>query len=61
MSLHQRTSYHIPEETARVAKACLPPEHPYLRLADVLGPLFQDDDFAALFPTRGQPAVAPGR
>ena len=61
MSLHQRTSYHIPEETSRVAKACLPPEHPYLRLADVLGPLFQDDDFAALFPTRGQPAVAPGR
>src|SRR5262245_21264964 len=61
MSLHPRTSYHIPEETARVAKACLPQEHPYLRLSDVLGPIFQDDDFAALFPTRGQPAVAPGR
>jgi hypothetical protein len=61
MSLHPRTHYHIPEETARVATACLPPGHPSLRLADILGPLFRDDDFAALFPTRGQPAVAPGR
>jgi hypothetical protein len=39
MSLHPRTSYHIPAETARVAKACLPPGHPYLRLSDALGPL----------------------
>jgi transposase len=61
MSLHPRTSYHIPEETARVAKACLPQDHPYLRLADALGPIFQDHDFTALFPTRGQPAIAPGR
>ena len=61
MSLHPRTSYHIPAETARVATACLPPGHPYLRLAEVLGPVFQDHDFAGLFPTRGQPAAAPGR
>jgi transposase len=61
MSLHPRTSYHIPAETARVAKACLPQDHPYLRFSDTLGPIFQDHDFAALFPTRGQPAAAPGR
>ena len=61
MSLHPRTSYHIPEETSRVAKACFPQGHPYLRLSDALGPIFQDDDFAVLFPTRGQPAAAPGR
>ena len=44
-----------------MAKACFPPGHPYLRLSDALGPIFQDHDFAALFPTRGQPAAAPGR
>ena len=61
MSLHPRTRYDIPAETARVAKACFPQGHPYLRLADALGPIFQDHTFAALFPKRGQPAVAPGR
>ena len=61
MSLHPRTSYHIPPAPARVATACLPPGHPSLRLAEVLGSVFQDHDFAALFPTRGQPAAAPGR
>jgi transposase len=44
-----------------VAKACLPQDHPYVRLADALGPVLQDHDFAALCPTRGQPAIAPGR
>jgi transposase len=61
MSLHPRTSYHVPAETARVAQACFPQGHLYLRLADALGPIFRDHDFAALFPTRGQPAAAPGR
>ncbi len=61
MSLHPRTSYDIPDETARVATACLPQGHPSLRLSDALGPILQDHDFAALFPTRGQPAAAPGR
>jgi transposase len=61
MSLHPRSQYAVPAETARVAKACLPHGHPYLRLADELGTLFYDRDFADLFPARGQPAVAPGR
>ena len=61
MSLHPRTQYAVPAETARVAKACLPHGHPYLRLSDELGTLFCDHDFADLFPARGQPAVAPGR
>jgi transposase len=61
MSLHPRTQYAVPAETARVAKACLPQGHPYLRLYDELGTLFCDHDFADLFPARGQPAVAPGR
>jgi transposase len=51
----------IPEETARVAHALFPEGHPYLRLADELGDLFTDEAFAPLFPTHGQPALAPWR
>ncbi len=51
----------VPEETARVAHAAFPKGHPYLRLADELGPLFTDELFVALFPARGQPAFSPWR
>jgi transposase len=61
MSLHPRTSYHVPAETSRIAHACFPLGHPYWHLSDARGSLFQDHDFAAWFPTRGPPAAAPGR
>jgi transposase len=61
MSLHPRIQYDVPAETARVAKACFPQGHPYLLLYDEVGVLFSDQDLADLFPTRGQPAIAPGR
>jgi transposase len=32
-----------------------------MRLADRLGPLYRDEQFAALFPARGQPALSPAR
>ncbi len=51
----------VPDDTARVARAAFRKGHPYLRLADELGALFDDDAFAALFPTHGQPALAPWR
>ncbi len=51
----------VPEDTARVARAAFRTGHPYLRLADELGALFDDAAFAALFPTPGQPALAPWR
>lgn len=51
----------IPEETARVARAAFSKGHPYLTRADTLGALFADGQFAALFPQRGQPALAPWR
>jgi transposase len=44
-----------------VARAAFPRGNPYLRLRDELGTLFSDEDFASLFPTRGQPAEAPWR
>jgi transposase len=51
----------VPAETARIARAAFPKGHPYLRLADELGELFTDEAFAALFPARGKPALAPWR
>ena len=51
----------IPEETQRVAHAAFPKGTLCLRIADELGPLYRDDQFAELFPTRGQPAASPAR
>ena len=51
----------VPELTALVARAAFPKGNPYLRLRDELGTLFGDDDFADLYPDRGQPALPPWR
>jgi transposase len=61
MSLHPQPIPPVPEETARVARTAFPHGNLYLMMRDALGTLFTDDDFAALFPTRGQPAEAPWR
>jgi transposase len=61
VSLHPRPDFAIPEETQRVAHAAFPKGTLGLRIADELGPLFRDDQFADLFPTRGQPAASPAR
>ncbi|MDQ3256427.1 MAG: transposase, partial [Acidobacteriota bacterium] len=61
MSLRPQTMAPVPNETTRVARAAFPQGNIYMRLRDELGVLFADEDFAALFPTRGQPAVAPWR
>ena len=61
MSLHAKKIGAVPEETARVAKACFPKGNRYIRLRDVLGTIFDDSEFADLFPQRGQPAEAPWR
>src|SRR6266853_3482463 len=61
MSLRPQPIGSIPEQTARVAHAAFPKGHPYLTLRDHLGAIFQDDDFAALFPAWGQPGLPPWR
>jgi transposase len=61
MSLRPEPDYPIPEETRRVAHAAFPKSTLCLRIAETLSPLYRDDQFAALFPTRGQPALAPAR
>ena len=61
MSLRPQDPPTVPEETRRVARAAFPKGTLCLRIADALGPVYQDRQFTALFPRRGQPAEAPGR
>jgi transposase len=61
MSLHPQDFFPIPSETERVARAAFPKGCLALHVAAALGPLFQDQQFTALFPQRGQPAEAPAR
>jgi transposase len=61
MSLHAHAVYQVPEETQRIARAAFPRGNPYIQVTDTLGTIYQDEQFAALFPTRGQPAEAPAR
>jgi transposase len=61
MSLRLQPVPSVPEETARVARAAFPRGNTYLALWDELGTVFADEDFATLYPTRGQPAEAPWR
>jgi transposase len=61
MLRHPHVIAPVPDETARVARAAFPTGHPYLTLRDALGTIFQDEDFAALFPAWGQPGLPPWR
>ena len=61
MSLRPQAPPTVPEETCRVARAAFPKGTLCLRIADALGPVYQDGQFTALFPRRGKPAEAPGR
>jgi len=61
MSLRAPLIYCLPEDTARVARAAFPKGNAYLRVFDALGPIYTNPQFADLFPTAGQPAVAPAQ
>src|SRR5664279_3652294 len=61
MSLHPQEPPSVPEETSLVARAAFPKGTLCLHVADELGPIYNDSQFAALFPRRGKPAEAPGR
>ncbi len=61
MSLHPQDPPAVPEETRRVAQAAFRKGTLCMRIADALGSVYQDSQFASLFPRRGQPAAAPGR
>jgi transposase len=53
MSLDPQTSYPIPEETQRIARAAFPKGNLYTRMRDELGEIYQDASFAGLSPGRG--------
>src|SRR6266566_1243095 len=55
MSMYARELGTIPEETVRVAHAACPKGTLAMRLRDALGELYQDEQFAALYPVEGQP------
>jgi|GEM_PF-2506356 len=61
MSLHCQPVPAIPEEPARVAQAAFSKGNLYLRMRDELGSLYCDEDFAVLYPQRGQPTESPWR
>jgi transposase len=61
MSLHPQATSLVPEETQRVARAACPRGNLSMQVADRLGTIDHDTQFAGLFPPRGQPADALAR
>lgn len=61
MSLKPMPIPPVPEDTARVAQAIYPDGNIYMKMRDKLGSIFQDEDFADLYPDSGQPTLAPWR
>jgi transposase len=61
MSLQPAAVSPIPQATMCVAQAAFPNGNLYMKMRDELGSIYQDTDFAALFPRCGQPAESPWR
>jgi transposase len=61
MSLHAQPLAPIPELTSRMAHASFPKGTLAMDLRDALGSIYEDADFAHLFPRRGRAAEAPWR
>ena len=61
MSLHTHPLEAIPELTSQIAHRSFPKGTLAMHLRDALGSIYQDADFADLFPKRGRAAEAPWR
>jgi len=59
VSLRPRLPGEVPTQTAEVARLAFPKGCLCMRIREVIGPLYADEDFAELFPRRGQPAWPP--
>lgn len=59
--LRPEPNQEIPELTRFVAKEALPNGSIFMTMRDELGPIFEDEDFADLYPSIGQPAESPAR
>jgi transposase len=58
MSLHSDPIGPVPEETARIARAAFRKGNLCIRLRDVLGTIYVDEEFADLISSTGRPAEA---
>ena len=61
MCLDPEFAFSVPAETARIARAAFPKGNLYMKIRDELGPIFEDRQFADLYPPQGQPGEAPWR
>jgi len=61
MSLRPREPGEVPAQTAEVAYLAFPKGCLCMRLREVLGPVFRDEDFAGLYPVRGKPGWSPAQ
>jgi transposase len=61
MTLHPTPITPIPEETARIAHAAFPRGNICMQMRDLLGSIYDDEQFADLFAGRGRPVVPPWR
>ncbi len=61
MSLQAKPIEAIPELTAQVAQAAFPKGNLYMKWRDELGLMYEDEQFAELYPDDGQPALSPWR
>ncbi len=59
MSLRPDLIGEIPAETARVTRAAFPKGTLAMRLREEFDVLYRDEDVRALYPRRGEPALAP--
>jgi transposase len=61
MSMYPHAIGSIPAETARIARAANPKGTLAMWLRDELGAIYTDEEFADVYPERGQPALSPWR
>jgi transposase len=61
MSMRPQPIGPVPEDTVRVAKAAFPKGNVYIEMRNVLGSIYEDEDFAKLFDVRGRSSIAPWR
>ena len=61
MSLPPNPIEPVPEETTQIARAAFSKGNIYMKMRDELGTIYDNPDFADLFPRRGQSAEDPWR
>ena len=59
MVLHPQSIKPIPPLTRQIAQQAFPKGNLYMTLRDELGTFYNDEDFAQLYSTEGQPALSP--